>query len=406
MRKQFQTTKSTALLDMEQMIREHYSSSAKIEVTLAALGFARSYRLWQQHQYSINRDVQLKRAITVSRGQSHEYHEIIIHEEADMQSKGILDGIQSFFGLNRDEVGINHKTIVKPQNDLLAALADEIQAEECNPTQQFLGGDLYINAITITPQTQSAMEFVVRCQRHEERFKRGIGQFINSQKNRYVKASSEMTVTIELPAFGYESCDLGAQYSIRLELCETDKKNRTNISSNTVNSFGKRMLQNPLQITVYDGSQEPIQATITHLPCRMNRLSNAEIQIASSPYISKSHLVIELASDNSLIVADLGSKNGTFIDGRDIRGKNHRLDLNETVVLDLGFGSSPEVIETNRNTKDFSQFPRLVLAYGEQAKGFNQGTPEPIPLGAEGTPEPYVLHAVNDRQPFFMSGSK
>lgn len=409
MKKRFKTNRSTALLDMEQMIRERYSSGVMIEVMLAASGFAGTYQQWQQHHNAINRDIRPKRAITVSRGQSYEYHELIIHEEADMRSKGIFEGIQSFFGINSDDVGTRTKTVVKPANDLLAALADEIQAEECNPTQQFLGGDLYVTAITITPQTQPAMEFVARCQRHEDRFKRGIGQFISSLKSKYIKASSEMTVTVEVPVFGYESCEPGTQYIIRLDLCETDKNNRTNITSGVTNGFGKNALNNPLRVTVYDGSPEPIQATITHLPCRVNRLSSAEIQIATSPYISKNHLVIALASDGSLIVSDLGSTNGTFINGRDdIRGKNFRLDLNKTVVLDMGFGSSPNTIEANRSANDFSQFPRLVIAYGEQAKAFDNGTPEAIPLGTRtsGTPEPHILRAVNDGQSFFMSGNK
>ncbi|MFZ4859405.1 MAG: FHA domain-containing protein [Desulfuromonadaceae bacterium] len=405
MRKMFLATHKTALLDMEQVIRERYSSGILIDIKFAAPGFARTYQQWQQHYLTIIREIRPDRAIRVSRGQSIEYHELIIHEEAGMQSKSIFEGIQSFFGINRsDDAGTRHKSAVKQPNDLLAALADEIQAEECNPTQQFLGGDLYVNAITITPQSQAAMEFVARCQRHEERFKRGIAQFINSLKNKYVKASSEMTVTVEMPVFGYESCEPGVQYTIRLDLCETDKKNRTNITSGSTNSFGKKTLNNPLQITVYDGSPDPIHAAITHLPCRVNRLSSAEIQIVTSPYISKNHLVIELASDGSLIVSDLGSTNGTFIDGRDIRGNNHRLELNETVVLDLGFGKSSDVIEANRNTKDFSQFPRLVIAYGEQAKGVDQGTPDAIPINSDGTPEPFVLHAVNSGQSYFMSG--
>lgn len=405
MKKRFRKTKKTALLDMEQMIRERYSPGAKIEVMLAAAGFAGAYRLWQQHQNVIVRDIRPEQAITVIRGQSSDYHELFIHEEADMQTRGIWESFQNFLGINQDNGdGAHHKTTVKAPNELLAALADEIQVEECDPTQQFLGGDLYIRSITITPQTQSAMEFVARCQRRGERFKIGIVQFINSLKTRYVKTSSEMTVTVELPVFGYESCEPGAPYHIRLELSETDKKNRTNISSSTSSVYGKKTLHSPLRVTVYDGSPEPLQATITHVPCRVSRSSNAEIQIATSQYISKNHLVIDLATDGSLIIADLGSTNGTFIDGRDIRGSNHYLALNETVVLDLGFGSSPEVIEANRDTKDFSQFPRMVIAFGEQAKGPDQGTPEAIPLETNGTPEPRILKAVNGGQAFFKSG--
>ena len=49
----------------------------------------------------------------------------------------------------------------------------------------------------------------------------------------------------------------------------------------------------------------------------LGRMNSADIQI-KDPYVSRKHLSIDLISDNSLTLMDLGSSNGLYVKGKKV----------------------------------------------------------------------------------------
>ena len=76
---------------------------------------------------------------------------------------------------------------------------------------------------------------------------------------------------------------------------------------------------------------EQIEAPVTHFPFVMGRAPDCDLR-SDSPVVSRRHCEL-LADESGVMVRDLGSRNGTYVDGERVTGQRPLADGN---VLALG----------------------------------------------------------------------
>lgn len=145
-------------------------------------------------------------------------------------------------------------------------------------------------------------------------------------------------------------------------------------------------------LLVQSGVPEPGMETLEGARHVLGKAPQADIAF-DNPYVSRRHAEIAFSND-SYSIRDLGSKNGTFVDGQRVGAAPRQLDGGETIELGLG-----QVVTTFRLGSSTITLP------GPSARsvptGSGSGTPTPI---APRPAPPKGLHVDVPRREVIVNG--
>ena len=155
-------------------------------------------------------------------------------------------------------------------------------------------------------------------------------------------------------------------------------------------------LVHPLKITITAGT-ESREHIITSLPCTLGRSSTATIIVKESNYVSGNHVCFSPGPGDTIIIKD-ESRNGTFIDGRDMSRSTRELKPDSALTMELGFGRvggdvTETIVRSNIQSGDRGQFPRVEVIYGDPTKNLAtaNATPDPVlKVNRNCTPDPIL----------------
>ncbi len=119
---------------------------------------------------------------------------------------------------------------------------------------------------------------------------------------------------------------------------------------------------------------------ISALPCVIGRDAGCQLRIQSE-HISRNHCVIS-RSDSALLIRDLGSTNGTFLNGKLIQGESVLLDGDAiklgSVRLEISLSAAPAATPKKSGAND--TWPSPTNSTGETRRHTNApNLPKPPP---------------------------
>lgn len=354
------------------------------EIRLAGKGYAAFLQSWHFEAERLTRKLLSPPRIRVSRNcESADQHILITNREVIMSTnviKECFSRIKSF--LNAEDCS----EIIKEENQnaqvdniLYSAIKDNL-AEHNQNMAGHKRATRYITRFVISPQTVEARLYVEKLLQYGI-LEEGIIDFVRNDfagQWPLIKPSANMTVEI----CDYDETESGRQPS-DFSINSTFTAAVQGVSRTSKNaSSGKKAVRYPFTITV-DGKTQEIKT----LPWRINKAEVgpfADTSLAGHPYVSGSHLLLDYENDN-IVLIDLKSKNGSYIDGNDLRRNNGMKYVIKpgTTTVDLCLGNNPNDVEINKTSNDRKKFPRLVIEYG--APSVDSETPETPEL--HGTPE-------------------
>lgn len=384
----FSTTDPGALFELADKIEQYCRGDDHVEVKLAGRGYAGYLRTWQAEEERLQCKMLTRPRIKVSRNHdSSDHHELVTEREVYPMDSNLLGKcIARFKMLTNSGVAVDPKgpeTKDAPSDNLLLRAIGDQLAEECQNIRSLKNATIYIARLVIIPVTDDGRTFIETNRKY--------GNFLEEGVLEYVRRDSAGHWPLIKPSA-----------SISVEICEQDTSMDSSHSSDfliipdwsvAVQGAGssgkaadsrKKTLPHPLKITVESGGSS-VTKTITQVPCRINRLpeGSAEISLADCNYVSGTHLVLDQVNDE-LVVADLGSKHGSFVDGKDLRqsvGSKKAIKPGTRTIVDLCLGNNLQQVEKNSRSTDRKTFPRLIIEYSAPAA--RTGTPEL----QSGTPE-------------------
>ena len=270
---------------------------------------------------------------------------------------------------------VSEKKDTLAYNFINSALADELIEHE-EKIKELGNGPLYVVKIQIKAESDEARLFIAARDEYGSGLEKGIANFVRqgSENWPHVKSSASMIVEVQKNDMSDDSQN--SDFLFKFDWSEAQGATH----SGKVSENGKKTLRHPLKVTVLNGGSEPVMKTITHVPCRINRMSEgtmADICLADCLHVSGTHLVLNTATNDDLVVHELGSKHGSFVSGRDIRqnaDSKHVIKPGTSTIVDLCLGNTPQQVEKNSRSSDRKTFPQLIIEYG--VLGACTGTPE------------------------------
>ncbi len=148
-------------------------------------------------------------------------------------------------------------------------------------------------------------------------------------------------------------------------------------------------------LLVQSGVPEPGMETLEGARHVLGKAPQADIAF-DNPYVSRRHAEIAFSND-SYSIRDLGSKNGTFVDGQRVGQNPRQLDGGETIELGLG-----QVVTTFRLGSSTITLPGP-SARPDAARGTATATPPPTPVAPRPAP-PKGLHVDVPRREVIVNG--
>ncbi len=157
-------------------------------------------------------------------------------------------------------------------------------------------------------------------------------------------------------------------------------------------------------LVVHSGVTEPGQITLDEMSHVLGRLPHADIGL-ENPFVSRKHAQISF-SENSYFIRDLGSKNGTYVDGDRLGDSSRILEGGELVEFGAGQVMATFALGTGTVTlphpapSEDQKLPREPAAHGIAVEASKRevyvgGVPVNPPLSRK---EFDVLNLLYDRQ--------
>lgn len=396
----FSVTDPTAFLEIAEIVFRHCKAGERVAIEVPLKGCADYLGAWQQEQRRLFLKMSQPPNISITVNQSGVDKIIVRTETEAMMNKTIIKNIvnrivphiKNFRELipDSDDGATTAKApeAAVPLNILYSGLKDCLTALNLEIRSLDAGSDVTnnIKSVTIWPQTEDALQFIIKSSRYGSTLETGIRRLIQNGSNQWPLLKAAPNMPIELHFEKHPEHEADAPFHIEFDwgtVADTVPQSRLRSvpQASPIKTAGKRRLQQPLTIIVETGAT-PTTHEITHVPCRINRLTGdwSEISLNACGHVSGNHIVIDLL-DGQLVLVDQNSKHGTFTsDGRDLRqmpGSKCLIRSNSRSEFFLCFGK-PEQVERNRKSDDRQTFPRLLIEYGMVTPEIGQidGTPE------------------------------
>ena len=399
----FQVSDPAAFLEIAELIFRSSRAGESVAIELPLKGCAGALTNWQTEQARLCRKMDLPPDIHVSVNRSGGDQIVVRTEREVIMNRTIIKNIlESLVPIERIKQWIPNESATDepmpvdgantgaPLNILYSALRDCLVAHNLDVKSLDAGNDISnsIRGVSIWPQTEDAVQFIIKHSRYGSALETGIKRFIMNCSSNWPLLKAVPDMSLQLNSVKHP--EKGSQTDFHIEF---DWGNAAEpvvpFQLHSVTQpkpltapIGKKLLPHPLTVTV-DSGTSPVAHQITHVPCRINCLDGdwSEVSLTGCKYVSKNHIVLDLLN-GQLVLLDQGSSHGTFTaDGRDLRrlpGMQYAIQLNSSTEIFLCFGSTEQQIRNNRQSGDRKKFPRLVIEYGSttpEIGGFD-GTPE------------------------------
>jgi len=376
-----------ALLELADYIERNGRADDVFQVNLAGSGYARHLQAWNAEVQRLNSKMFTPPRIRVSRNHANALqHQLITDREDTMGSnliEAVRDTVSGWFRTAPRPAQQEPDTWETPIVNILYSAFSDVLAEH----NQIIGGfkkDIkYIVHTEIVPLTPEACSFIESLNQYGDILEKGAVEYIRKDSCgqwSLIKPSNGMTVTVRensTPSSSGQSSDFMINFTwaeAAQAFGDAGKKA----------AAGKKTLPFPVKVTIDNGGT-PVVEIFNEVPCRGNRQEkgSTEISLEGSATVSRTHFTLDYRN-GELALYDLGSKHGSFVDGKDLRqnaGKKQVIKPGSSTTVVLCLGNSPEQVAANSRSTDRKSFPRVTIEYGTSEPG--SGTPE---LGS-GTPE-------------------